>query len=57
MPKIVMLVLLLLVLVAALMLGAMAYVAHRHPAFATPLLVAASGAAVLAACVVPIAVS
>ncbi|MFC8645440.1 hypothetical protein ACFUC2_32485 [[Kitasatospora] papulosa] len=45
------LVLLLLVLVAGLALGAMAYVSYRHPALATPLMVASGGAAVLVACV------
>lgn len=45
------LVLLLLVLVAGLVLGALAYLAYEHPALATPLTVATGGAAVLVACV------
>ncbi|MFJ3084626.1 hypothetical protein ACIPJG_33415 [Streptomyces halstedii] len=41
----------LLVLVGLLILGALAYVSHQHPALATPLTVAAAGGAVLATCV------
>lgn len=36
--------------------SALGYLAHRHPALATPLMVAMGGAAVLAACIVPIAI-
>ncbi|WP_405682045.1 hypothetical protein [Streptomyces sp. NBC_00057] len=43
----------LLVLVVVLVLGALGYLAHRHPALAAPLMVAMGGAAVLAACIVP----
>ncbi|MFE7712992.1 hypothetical protein ACFU6I_46385 [Streptomyces sp. NPDC057486] len=50
------LVLLLQVLVVALVVGALGYLAHRHPALATPLMVAMGGAAVLAVCIVPIAI-
>ncbi|MFJ4576862.1 hypothetical protein ACIP4W_36760 [Streptomyces sp. NPDC088846] len=44
------LVLLLLVLVALLVVGGLAYVVYRHPALATPLMVATGAAAVLVAC-------
>ncbi|GAA1293029.1 hypothetical protein GCM10009647_003410 [Streptomyces sanglieri] len=44
------LVLLLLVLVALLVVVGLAYVAHRHPVLATPLMVATGAAAVLVAC-------
>lgn len=56
MSSLALLVMLLLVLVAVLVIGALAYLAHRHPAMATPMMVALAGAAVLAACVVPVAV-
>ncbi|MEU0382384.1 hypothetical protein ABZ093_34615 [Streptomyces cyaneofuscatus] len=56
MSSLVLLVVLLLVLVVALVVGALAYLAHRHPAAATPMMVALAGAAVLAACIVPIAI-
>ncbi|MGW1658930.1 hypothetical protein [Streptomyces atratus] len=56
MSSLVLLVLLLLVLVVVLVLGALGYLAHRHPALATPLMVVMGGTAVLAACIVPIAV-
>ncbi|MFD7719009.1 hypothetical protein [Streptomyces sp. NPDC059814] len=56
MSSLALLVILLLVLVAVLVVGGLAYVAHRHPAAATPMVVALAGAAVLAACVIPIAV-
>ncbi|MFE4218562.1 hypothetical protein [Streptomyces sp. NPDC056844] len=56
MSTLALLVLLLLVLVAGLVVGALAYLAHRHPAAATPLMVATGGAALLVACVVPIAI-
>lgn len=46
---------LVLLLVVALVIGALAYLAQRHPAAATPMMVALAGAAVLAACIVPIA--
>lgn len=52
----VMLVLLLLVLVSAMVIGGLAYLVHRHPAAGTPAVAALAGAAVLAACVIPIAV-
>ncbi|WP_331734627.1 hypothetical protein [Streptomyces sp. NBC_00887] len=51
-----MLVLLLLVLVSAMVIGGLAYLVHRHPAAGTPAVAALAGAAVLAACVIPIAV-
>ncbi|MER5358525.1 hypothetical protein [Streptomyces sp. NPDC002785] len=44
------LVLLLLALVALLVVGGLAYVVHRHPVLATPLMVATGAAAVLVAC-------
>ncbi|MET7552522.1 hypothetical protein ABZS95_43655 [Streptomyces sp. NPDC005479] len=47
---------LLVVLLLVLVVGALGYLAHRHPALATPLMVAMGGAAVLAACIVPIAI-
>ncbi|MFD4862814.1 hypothetical protein [Streptomyces atratus] len=50
MSSFVLLVLLLLILVALLVVGGVAYIAHRHPAFATPLMVATGAAAVLVAC-------
>ncbi|MEU2681344.1 hypothetical protein ABZ638_31155 [Streptomyces sp. NPDC007107] len=56
MSTLALLVLLLLVLVAGLVVGALAYLAHRHPAAATPLVVATGGAALMVACVVPIAI-
>ncbi|MFE2118980.1 hypothetical protein ACFXAY_37045 [Streptomyces microflavus] len=56
MSSLVMLVLLLLVLVSAMVIGGLAYLVHRHPAAGTPAVAALAGAAVLAACVIPIAV-
>ncbi|MEW1889255.1 MULTISPECIES: hypothetical protein [unclassified Streptomyces] len=56
MSSLALLVVLLLVLVAVLVLGALAYLAHRHPQTVAPLTLALCGAAVLAAIVVPIAV-
>lgn len=56
MSSLVLLVALLLALVVVLIIGVLAYLAHRHPAAATPMMVALAGAAVLAACIVPIAV-
>lgn len=56
MSSLALLVLLLLVLVVALVMGASAYMVHRHPALAPPVLVATGVAAVIAACVVPIVV-
>ncbi|SCF87771.1 hypothetical protein [Streptomyces sp. Ncost-T10-10d] len=56
MSSLVLLVVLLLVLVTVLGVGFMAYLAHRHPAAATPLVVATGGAALMVACVVPIAI-
>ncbi|MEV6426027.1 hypothetical protein [Streptomyces sp. NPDC051662] len=55
MSTLALLVLLLLVLVTGLVVGVLGYLAHRHPALATPLLVALGGAAVIAAIVVPLA--
>lgn len=45
------LVLLLLALVAALVLGALAYLSYEHPALTDPLTLVMAGAAVLVACV------
>ncbi|MFC8539061.1 hypothetical protein ACFUJY_34780 [Streptomyces sp. NPDC057249] len=56
MSSLVLLVALLLVLVAVLVLGALAYVTHRHPQAVAPLTLALCGAAFLAACVMPIVV-
>ncbi|MFI5635091.1 hypothetical protein ACIA8E_38255 [Streptomyces sp. NPDC051664] len=56
MSTLALLVLLLLVLVVVLVVGALGYLAHRHPVLATPLMVAMGGAAVLAACIIPIAI-
>lgn len=56
MSTLAMLVVMLLVLVGALTVGALGYLAHRHPAAATPILVAVGGAAALAACIIPVAV-
>ncbi|MFE3152797.1 hypothetical protein ACFXJ6_40190 [Streptomyces sp. NPDC059218] len=56
MSPLALLVVLLLVLVVVLLLGALGYLAHRHPALATPLMVVTGGAAVLAACIIPIVV-
>ncbi|WP_199823006.1 hypothetical protein [Streptomyces sp. NRRL B-24720] len=56
MSTLALLVVLLLVLVVVLVVGALGYLSHRHPALATSLMVAMGGAAVLAACIVPIAI-
>ncbi|MEU9095914.1 hypothetical protein [Streptomyces sp. NPDC048428] len=56
MSTLALLVVLLLVLVVVLVVGAAAYLVHRHPDLATPVLVATGVAAVLVACIVPIAV-
>lgn len=47
---------LLLVLVSVYVVGTLGYLVHRHPGLAMPLTVSLTGAAVLAACFVPIAV-
>lgn len=54
MPTITLLVLLLLVLVGMLAVGALIYLAHRHPAAREPLLVGLAGVAALGAILTPI---
>lgn len=56
MSTLALLVLLLLVLVVVLVVGTAAYLVHRHPDLATPVFVAIAAAALLAGCIVPIAV-
>ncbi|MFC8539119.1 hypothetical protein [Streptomyces sp. NPDC057249] len=56
MSSLVLLVALLLVLVVVQGLGALAYIAHRHPQTATPIGLVLCGAGVLATVVVPIVV-
>ncbi|MFD0319370.1 hypothetical protein [Streptomyces flavalbus] len=54
MPTIALLVVLLLVLVGVLSVGALVYLAYRHPATQDPLLVGLAGVAALAAIITPI---
>ncbi|GAA2523174.1 hypothetical protein [Streptomyces longisporus] len=54
MSTITLLVLLLLVMVGFLAVGALVYLAHRHPAAREPLLVGLAGVAAMAAVVTPI---
>ncbi|MFG2833156.1 hypothetical protein ACGFWI_37920 [Streptomyces sp. NPDC048434] len=54
MSSLALLVLLLLILVGTLFTAGLAYVSHRHPTWATPLLVAIAGAALVVASVTAI---
>ncbi|MFE1893730.1 hypothetical protein [Streptomyces microflavus] len=56
MSSLVLLVAVLLVLVVALVVGALVYFTHRHPVWAVPLTTGLVGATLLAAVVVPIVV-
>ncbi|MFE2118601.1 hypothetical protein ACIOHB_35495 [Streptomyces microflavus] len=56
MSSLVLLVAVLLVLVVALVVGALVYLTHRHPVWAVPLTTGLVGATLLAAVVVPIVV-
>ncbi|MFH8439361.1 hypothetical protein ACIF6K_28345 [Streptomyces sp. NPDC085942] len=57
MSSLALLVALVVVLVALQAAAGLAYLAHRHPNMATPLLVGLGGAALIASCVIPIVVT